>query len=313
METNAAANARGTRGRFGSKRGPAEPFFLSVTPVGVLFGEEAVDVEARASSVRVRHLSDVEEVRPVPADDVSPQGGETQLRARVVRRRPVTVFAVAAAATLRSTRVAMPRGETRVECAGGCGAVIAQGPVRGGERGAKLALPDVTDVLGTPDIVPGVPDIVLGTPADVLGAARVHLAQIRRPQPPEPSRQLVARLAGPRRFAVNVFRRTVIRVVIRSSLARLAAASGPAMRRMGLRFRAGAPGPERRAVRHSLVASFAAKSIREIRHDVGVQVHHHHAVEPLRGERVVQNVVVIRTVDNARTPVVCVSLPGRTR
>ena len=96
--------------------------------------------------------------------------------------------------------------------------VFASGPVRGGERGAKLALPDVFDVVGTP------PD-VLGTPSDVLGT-RVHLAQIRRPQPPEPSRQLVARVAGPVFRNVLELSRIVRGVYVRSTLARLAAASG---------------------------------------------------------------------------------------
>ena len=274
-------------------------------------GEEAVDVEARLRSfASVRRTGgmghrDVEEVRPVPADDVSPQGGETQLRARVVRPRPRAFVG------LMSHSAHTKRRETRVESGGGGGrdAVIRR-PVRGGERGAELALPGVPGVLVAFDVVPGTPNAILGTPnavpgtpPDIVpGTPRVHLAQIRRRQMFQPSRQLVARVPGPRSF---VFR-TVIRVR-RSTLAGLAAASGP---RRGVPMGLTTPRAASRRFRAGdsfLVASFAANAAPEIRHDVGVQVHHHDALEPLRGERVVQKTVIGTVQTGVRTPVVAVA------
>mmetsp|Transcript_6330 Transcript_6330/g.24420 ORF Transcript_6330/g.24420 Transcript_6330/m.24420 type:complete len:546 (-) Transcript_6330:532-2169(-) len=275
-------------------------------PVGGRVGEEAVDVEARLRSfASVRRTGgmghrDVEEVRPVPADDVSPQGGETQLRARVVRPRPRAFVRSVETVTKTVTK----RRETRVEGGtrgGGSPEAVIRRPVRGGERGAELALPDVPGVPFAFDIVPGTPDAIMGTPDAVPGTPRVHLAQIRRRQMFQPSRQLVARVPGPRSF---VFR-TVIRV--RSTLAGLAAASGP---RRGVPMGLTTPRAASRRFRAGdsfLVASFAATVAPEIRHDVGVQVHHHDALQPLRGERFVQKTVIGTVQTGVRTPVVAVA------
>ena len=90
----------------------------------------------------------------------------------------------------------VPGRNSRAECAGGCGAVIAQGPVRGGERGAKSRSPTSPTYWAPPTSYRASPTSYWNPRRCNFGAARVHLAKIRRPQPPEPSRQLVARLPG---------------------------------------------------------------------------------------------------------------------
>ena len=66
--------------------------------------------------------------------------------------------------------------------------VFASGPVRGGERGAELALPDVFDVLGTPPDVLGTPPDVPGTPSDLPGTRAPLLSLIHISEPTSPAR-----------------------------------------------------------------------------------------------------------------------------